>query len=353
MNSISETLSTVAVTSLRSLGSSQTRLLEVGLAKACIGLAEVFLGSVGVSVKLLEGVNGFLESLTELVSTVKSLEILGAGGVISSLGLTVAFSLGGVASLGSAVALSLGGIASLGSAVALSLGAIASLGSAVALSLGAIALASSAVGSLGSTVALSLGTITSLRTAIAFLGGTVALSLGTIASLRTAIAFLGGTVALSLGTIASLGTAIAFLGGTAIASLGTGATSLGTIASLGTAIAFFGGTIASLGTWATSLETLGTGATSLGSTILLGSVGSVGSLVTMTMTNKMISESNFVGSGRVMIKVDRGVSILSLDFSDNLGSSLFSNFFVNNFSFLSGLFNSDFFGGSFLLLSFV
>ena len=333
MNSISETLSTVAVTSLRSLGSSQTRLLEVGLAKACIGLAEVFLGSVGVSVKLLEGVNGFLESLTELVSTVKSLEILGAGGVISSLGLTVAFSLGGVASLGSAVALSLGGIASLGSAVALSLGAIASLGSAVALSLGAIALASSAVGSLGSTVALSLGTI---------------------ASLRTAIAFLGGTVALSLGTIASLGTAIAFLGGTAIASLGTGATSLGTIASLGTAIAFFGGTIASLGTWATSLETLGTGATSLGSTILLGSVGSVGSLVTMTMTmKKMISESNFVGSGRVMIKVDRGVSILSLDFSDNLGSSLFSNFFVNNFSFLSGLFNSDFFGGSFLLLSFV
>ena len=298
MNSISETLSTVAVTSLRSLGSSQTRLLEVGLAKACIGLAEVFLGSVGVSVKLLEGVNGFLESLTELVSTVKSLEILGAGGVISSLGLTVAFSLGGVASLGSAVALSLGGIAS--------------LGSAVALSLGAIALASSAVGSLGSTVALSLG------------------------------------------TIASLGTAIAFLGGTAIASLGTGATSLGTIASLGTAIAFFGGTIASLGTWATSLETLGTGATSLGSTILLGSVGSVGSLVTMTMTmKKMISESNFVGSGRVMIKVDRGVSILSLDFSDNLGSSLFSNFFVNNFSFLSGLFNSDFFGGSFLLLSFV
>ena len=332
MNSISETLSTVAVTSLRSLGSSQTRLLEVGLAKACIGLAEVFLGSVGVSVKLLEGVNGFLESLTELVSTVKSLEILGAGGVISSLGLTVAFSLGGVASLGSAVALSLGGIASLGSAVALSLGAIASLGSAVALSLGAIALASSAVGSLGSTVALSLGTI---------------------ASLRTAIAFLGGTVALSLGTIASLGTAIAFLGGTAIASLGTGATSLGTIASLGTAIAFFRGTIASLGTGATSLETLGTGATSLGSTILLGSVGSVGSLVTMTMTNKMISESNFVGSGRVMIKVDRGVSILSLDFSDNLGSSLFSNFFVNNFSFLSGLFNSDFFGGSFLLLSFV
>ena len=329
MNSISETLSTVAVTSLRSLGSSQTRLLEVGLAKACIGLAEVFLGSVGVSVKLLEGVNGFLESLTELVSTVKSLEILGAGGVISSLGLTVAFSLGGVASLGSAVALSLGGIASLGSAVALSLGAIASLGSAVALSLGAIALASSAVGSLGSTVALSLGTITSLR---------------------TAIAFLGGTVALSLGTIASLGTAIAFLGGTAIASLGTGATSLGTIASLGTAIAFFRGTIASLGTGATSLETLGTGATSLGSTILLGSVGS---LVTMTMTNKMISESNFVGSGRVMIKVDRGVSILSLDFSDNLGSSLFSNFFVNNFSFLSGLFNSDFFGGSFLLLSFV
>jgi len=312
MNSISETLSTVAVTSLRSLGSSQTRLLEVGLAKACIGLAEVFLGSVGVSVKLLEGVNGFLESLTELVSTVKSLEILGAGGVISSLGLTVAFSLGGVASLGSAVALSLGGIASLGSAVALSLGAIASLGSAVALSLGAIALASSAVGSLGSTVALSLGTIASLRTAIAFLGGT------------------------------------------AIASLGTGATSLGTIASLGTAIAFFGGTIASLGTWATSLETLGTGATSLGSTILLGSVGSVGSLVTMTMTmKKMISESNFVGSGRVMIKVDRGVSILSLDFSDNLGSSLFSNFFVNNFSFLSGLFNSDFFGGSFLLLSFV